>query len=282
MERHAGRRSEARLLCGTWLAVRESPVHWAEWVALAELAAVSLFAMHGIRRGDRFGAALGALLILASAVALWSTTRIAEKIFDHDVFWIAGIGVLNLAVSLELIASSLLPRLRTRDLTMARAAAVVLLGAAAAAGAWRLQDIVEAVHRSARGSAGRSRCRGRLARLYGPRAGGASARQDRSGRVGCCGGCDPRPAETRAIRLSRGRLGGDVHAGLRPNRGRGRRCHHCSARRTCAPDRPWRAPHRRMSRSTSTPNRRRTDAERPSGALPGCPPARQRILVDAP
>ncbi len=74
-------------------------MHWAEWAALVELAAVTLFGVRAFRRDDRFGAALGALLMLASGVALWSTTRIAEKVFDHDVFWIAGIGVLNLAVS---------------------------------------------------------------------------------------------------------------------------------------------------------------------------------------
>ena len=61
--------------------------------------------------------------------------------FDHDVFWIAGIGVLNLAVAVELIASSMVPRLRDRSLVLARAAAVVLLVIAAAAGAWRLQDV---------------------------------------------------------------------------------------------------------------------------------------------
>ena len=65
--------------------------------------------------------------MLASGVALWSTTRIAEKVFDHDVFWIAGIGVLNLAVAADLIAGHRWCRFSsTVHLAMARAAAVVL------------------------------------------------------------------------------------------------------------------------------------------------------------
>lgn len=43
--------------------------------------------------------------MVASGVALWSATRIEDRVFDHDVFWMAGIGVLSLAVTGELVLS---------------------------------------------------------------------------------------------------------------------------------------------------------------------------------
>jgi hypothetical protein len=85
---------------------RESPVRWAEWLSFVELAGVSLFTLRGAIRRAPFDAALGALLLVASGVALWSTTRIADGIFDHDVFWIAGIGVLTLSVAAEFVIAS--------------------------------------------------------------------------------------------------------------------------------------------------------------------------------
>ena len=53
------------------------------------------------RAGRRFGAALPALLVVASMTALWSVTRIEDAIVDHEVFSISGFGVLGTAVLLD-------------------------------------------------------------------------------------------------------------------------------------------------------------------------------------
>jgi hypothetical protein len=122
----------------------ESPVRWAEWLSVAELAVVGLYTAREFRRGNRFKAALGSLVILSSAVALWSTTRISEQIFDHDVFWIAGPGLLAAVITLDC------------GLTIARRGNVVvapvtctvfcagLVGVAAWVGVTRLEAIASA------------------------------------------------------------------------------------------------------------------------------------------
>lgn len=111
----------------------ESPVLWAEWATLGALALVVLFAWRGLRRRDHFDTALGGLLLLGAAMSLWSTTRIAETIFDHDIFWMAAIGALMLAVAADVVLSSLGGRLVTSSGPAGRVACALLLGAAAAA-----------------------------------------------------------------------------------------------------------------------------------------------------
>jgi hypothetical protein len=111
----------------------ESSVRWAEWLSIVELTAIGLFVVRGARRRQQFDAALGAMLLIASCVALWSATRVEERIFDHDVFWMSGIGVLSLAVTIDVLASMFrappVPTLR-RDALVACAALAVLATAA--------------------------------------------------------------------------------------------------------------------------------------------------------
>lgn len=83
----------------------ESPVRWAEALSLAAVVAVAIRGWLAMRKGDLFLAALAGLLLVAAAVALWSATRIDERIFDHDVFWIAGIGLLMLAVVVDSVVA---------------------------------------------------------------------------------------------------------------------------------------------------------------------------------
>ena len=111
----------------------ESPVLWAEWATLGALALVVLFAWRGLRRRDHFDTALGGLLLLGAAMSLWSTTRIAETIFDHDIFWMAAIGALMLAVAADVVLSSLGGRLVTSSGPAGRVACALLISAAAAA-----------------------------------------------------------------------------------------------------------------------------------------------------
>jgi len=108
-------------------------VLWTEWATLGALVLVALFVGRGLRRRDHFDAALGCLLLLAAAVSLWATTRIAETIFDHDIFWMAAIGVLMLAVAADLAVSTLGERLAVAPGPAGRVAGVLLLGAAAVA-----------------------------------------------------------------------------------------------------------------------------------------------------
>lgn len=111
----------------------ESPVLWAEWGTLGALALVALFIWRGMRRRDPFDVSLGGLLLLGAGVSLWSTTRIAETVFDHDIFWMAAIGTLVLAVAADVVLSTLGERRATNSGRAGRVACALLLGAAAAA-----------------------------------------------------------------------------------------------------------------------------------------------------
>ena len=119
----------------------ESPVRWAEWVSLGELAGLAAVVIVGMRRRDGFIVAFGSVLILAACAALWSATRVDEQMFDHDVFWIAGLGVLGLAVLLDAVVS-LMPRSAGVPRSIAWSICLVLLGIAATASVRQLNDVV--------------------------------------------------------------------------------------------------------------------------------------------
>lgn len=119
----------------------ESPVPWAEWVTLASLALVALFAWQGVYRRDPFDVALGGLLLLGGAVSLWSATRIAERIFDHDIFWMAALGALALAVAADALLSMFGVRAAAPQGRVGRVACALVLGAAAAAPAAEVDGV---------------------------------------------------------------------------------------------------------------------------------------------
>jgi hypothetical protein len=73
-------------------------------VAVATLVALPWAAKQFSRQGNRFGAALATLLVVASLAALWSVLRIQGELFDQLVFWITVIGVLNTACVAAAIA----------------------------------------------------------------------------------------------------------------------------------------------------------------------------------
>jgi hypothetical protein len=64
-------------------------------------ALLAITAIVAARAGRRFGAALAALVVVASIAALWSATRIEDALIDHEVFWMSGLGVLGTAVLLD-------------------------------------------------------------------------------------------------------------------------------------------------------------------------------------
>lgn len=81
----------------------ESPVKWAEWTTLGVLVGVAVRSAICLRRREWFSAVLGGCVLLVATVALWSTTRIEERIFDHDVFWMVGLGMLALSLLLDAV-----------------------------------------------------------------------------------------------------------------------------------------------------------------------------------
>lgn len=119
----------------------ESPVKWAEWLSLGELAGLAGIAVVAARRRDTFIVSLGVLLLLASGVSLWSATHVDGQMFDHDVFWLAGLGVLSLAMLLDAVLAY---ATRARDLprSLAWTASVLLLGIASVAGVRQLNEVV--------------------------------------------------------------------------------------------------------------------------------------------
>lgn len=107
----------------------ESPVPWAESVAAGEMLVLGASVVYARRHGRHFDAALGAVLLGASLLSLWTATRIDGDVFDHAVFWVAAIGTLNLAVvaSVGLYALGLAITDRFRRLLAPLACAVTFL-----------------------------------------------------------------------------------------------------------------------------------------------------------
>jgi hypothetical protein len=74
---------------------------WSGWLALSQVGLVSVATIRAARSRDPFRAALGALLLVAVLVSLWSITRMVEGVVLHAVFWMTGLGALNVAFVLD-------------------------------------------------------------------------------------------------------------------------------------------------------------------------------------
>jgi hypothetical protein len=94
------------------LRFRQSPIRWVEAVAALQLIALVTAAAVAAKARRGFELALAVLLLLVSLLALWSATRIEEAIFDHEVFWISGVGALNIALLVSLGGRLLSSRMR--------------------------------------------------------------------------------------------------------------------------------------------------------------------------
>jgi hypothetical protein len=118
--------------------IRGSHPVWTRVLAPAEVVLLAAVAMRAMRRRQAFLAALSGVLVLAATVALWSVTRIdGDLVIDHTVFWITGLGALNVAA----LAAALIVEIRPqwdRDASaariIARAAVAILFVAASYAG----------------------------------------------------------------------------------------------------------------------------------------------------
>jgi hypothetical protein len=112
------------------LRFRPSPIRWLEVLAVLQMLGLVAAAALAAKARHRFEASLASLLLLVSLLTLWSATRIEEMIFDHEVFWISGIGVLNFALLVSLGIGLFLKRIPS-SLTVG-------VSAAAAAICWAL------------------------------------------------------------------------------------------------------------------------------------------------
>ena len=103
---------------------RESRVKWSEALGVVQFVGLLLGGAWAFRAGRRFDAALAALLVVVSLLALGSATRIEGSVFDHEVFWISGLGVLNMALLVGLIAG-LVPNRRFPAMSTASIASTI-------------------------------------------------------------------------------------------------------------------------------------------------------------
>jgi hypothetical protein len=65
--------------------------------AVLQMALVATAAAR-VRRAQPGLCRLALVSLAASGIAFWSVTRIADRIMDHEVFWISAIGVVNVAI----------------------------------------------------------------------------------------------------------------------------------------------------------------------------------------
>jgi hypothetical protein len=78
---------------------------WPLVVAVVELLIVAL-SVRGTADDRGFVRMLATMLILTAAVSFWSITRIDGPVSDHEVFWLSGVGALNLAVAVEFLVGT--------------------------------------------------------------------------------------------------------------------------------------------------------------------------------
>jgi hypothetical protein len=82
---------------------RESPIRWVEALAVLQMLGLIVTIAFAVKARRGFVASLATLLLLVSLLTLWSATRIEGAIFDHEVFWISGVGVLDIALVVTLV-----------------------------------------------------------------------------------------------------------------------------------------------------------------------------------
>jgi hypothetical protein len=88
---------------GFLLALGEDYVPVTGWflpVLAASIVAMLVALAMKTRRTSRFDSWLLAMCAIASVVALFATTRIQDRIIDHEVFWMSGVGALSVAACL--------------------------------------------------------------------------------------------------------------------------------------------------------------------------------------
>jgi len=114
-----------RLYLAHGWALRRSHEALTQGWAIVQMASLGLAAVVSSIERRPFPAFLSLLLLLTSAVALWSITRIDGEIMDHQIFWLSGIGALNTAV----VAGILVERMWSRERTAGIVPPIIVSGA---------------------------------------------------------------------------------------------------------------------------------------------------------
>ena len=71
---------------------------WAVPLAIGQVALLALVAWRDLQAGRRFEGLLAAAALTASCIGLWALTRVRDDILDHEIFWLAPLGAMNLAI----------------------------------------------------------------------------------------------------------------------------------------------------------------------------------------
>jgi hypothetical protein len=124
-----------------------NPGPMSQFWAIAETVAVAVIGVRAALEKDSFRGALAAMVLIASGMGLWSITRIDDDIYDHLVFWLAGIGVLHLGLIADALIRLVPGAAAAAGTRQIATACVVLFGLGAAAG---FQDLRVIVSRSFR------------------------------------------------------------------------------------------------------------------------------------
>jgi len=130
---------------------------------MLQVALVAWAALSAARNGHRFHVALGLLLLIASAASVWSISRVKGPLYDHVVFWVTGLGVLNTAAAVDalLFRASATVHLHGPEGRRCGCAALLLLAAFRPASSWPASEDTPRVLRAttSRFSGSGQRCR---------------------------------------------------------------------------------------------------------------------------
>jgi hypothetical protein len=108
---------------------------WAVPLAIGQLALLALIAFRELRSGRRFDGTFAAAALTASCIGLWALTRVRDDILDHEIFWLAPLGAMNLAIVLAAVLRGVV------SLRPSAAAAGILACIAVAIGIRDLRDL---------------------------------------------------------------------------------------------------------------------------------------------
>jgi hypothetical protein len=126
-----------------WGAVFHSRGGWlAPALSVIQVTLLVAIAIRAGRQGRRFVCALAAMLALTSLVGLWSAKRVEGPLVDYAIFWVSGLGALNVAVLLNELLDLAWRRPVHRARPIAIAACAALWLAIAAIGVHQVRTAV--------------------------------------------------------------------------------------------------------------------------------------------
>ena len=133
-------RSGFALPWGGHLAVDETS--WMLPLAIAQMALLPAIALPARRAGRAFDASLAWCAWAASLAGLAAVTRIEGAFLDHEIFWLAPLGVINVAIIAAAIARIAAPAALTRARQASAIACATLLAVGAVLAVVQLRDLV--------------------------------------------------------------------------------------------------------------------------------------------